>query len=375
MSRAPRCLMFAPLLLGATALAGQGSDAVYARLNVLSGFEVRGFSFDSGLSVSKASQWHLPFAFVAPLGRRLSVDLSASYVGSSLTTAGGNTETITGLTDTQLRLLYTLQRDRLAASLVVNLPTGQRSVTESQFAVSGAVGSNFLSFPVSGLGTAFGVTGGLALAARAGAWNVGMAGSVRYLGAYEPFSDATATYTPGIEGRVRAGVDRLFGARTRVLVGVSGSTFSTDEFAGGGGGLGAGNYKPGTRFIGDVALVHVAGSTTITLAAWDYYRLAGSLGDSTALDTKENVLNIELRAGFRAGPRVQVVPLVAFRQWNPGDELGGRLYSGGMTFYVGLSERLSAQAGGRYESGWAAANGGWAPFTGYGASVLLRFQR
>ena len=368
-------VLLVPAVLWAANLGAQSSEAVYARVNALTGIEVRGFSFDSGLSVQRASQWHLPIAFVAPVGRRLSIDVSAAYVGSSLTTNDGNTETITGLTDTQVRLLYTLQRDRLAASLVFNLPTGQRSVSESQFGVTSSVGSNFLSFPVSALGTAFGVTGGLALAARAGTWNVGLAGSVRYLGAYEPFSDAAATYTPGIEGRLRAGVDRVVGARTRILFGLTGSTFSADEFSGNGGGLGAGSYTPGPRLITDVGLVHVAGKTTFTLTAWDYYRLAGSTEDTTATGTKENVFNVELRAGMRAGPRLQITPLVAFRQYNPAGYRGGRLYSGGATIQLGVSDHLTAQVGGRFESGWAQDRGEFAKLTGYGASLLVRFQR
>jgi hypothetical protein len=242
--------------------------------------------------------------------------------------------------------------------------------------VTGAVGSNFLSFPVSALGTAFGLTGGLAYAARAGAWNLGLAGSVRYLGAYEPFSDAAATYTPGIEGRLRAGIDRLVGARTRILVGLTGSTFSADEFSGNGGGVGAGSYTPGPRLITDLGLVHVAGRTTFTLTAWDYYRVAGSTNDTTTTATRENVFNIELRAGVRAGARVQVTPLVAFRQYNPAGYLGGRLYSGGATIQLSVSDHLSAQVGGRFDSGWVQGTaGGFATLTGYGASVLLRFQR
>ena len=375
MTFARRALAFGFLISLAPALSAQESDAVYARINALSGFELRGFSFDSGLGVAKASQWHVPLAFTAPLGRRMSFDVSSAYVSSSLTTGGG-TETISGLSDTQLRLLYTLQRDRLAASLLFNLPTGQRSVPESQASVSDAVGSNFLSFPVAALGTAFGVTGGLALAARAGAWNVGLAGSLRYLGAYEPFSDAAATYTPGIEGRLRAGVDRLVGGRTRVLVGLSASTFSTDEFAGTGGGLGTSTYKPGTRLLSDLALVHVVGATTFSLAAWDYYRLAGSRNDVAADSTKENVLNVELRARVRASQRVSFAPLVAFRQYNPAGYRGGRQYSGGATLYLGLSERLSGQLSGRFDRGWVVdSRGGFANFTGYGATLLLRLQR
>jgi hypothetical protein len=370
------CAALCATALAAPALPAQGSDALYARVNGLSGFELRAFSFDSGLSVKRASQWHVPFVFVAPLGRRLSVDVSTSYVGSSLETSSGTEETISGLTDTQVRFLYTVRKDRLATSLSFNLPTGQRSVSTSQFAVSGAVGSNFLAFPVAALGTAFGVTGGVAMAARAGTWNVGLAGSVRVLGSYEPFSDAAATYSPGLETRVRAGVDRLLGSRTRLLVGLTGSTFSTDEYSGGAGLVDASSYKPGTRVIADLGVVHVAGRTVITLTAWDYYRLAGRQADTTATATKENVLNMELRGAFPVSRSFQLQPLLGFRQYSPADYRGGRLYSGGVTAYVGLSERLSAQIGLRLDRGWVnARERGFADLTGYGATVLVRYQR
>jgi len=301
-----RIFVFAPAALWAASLAAQESDAFYARINALSGFEMRAYAFDPGLSVTRASQWHVPIAFVTPLGQRLSVDVSTSYASSSLTQTGGETETITGFTDTQLRFLYTLQPDRLVASLLFNLPTGQKSVSESEFSVSGAVGSNFLSFPVSGLGTAVGVTGGLAYATRAGSWNVGLAGSARYLGPYEPFNDVVATYTPGLEGRLRAGVDRLVGARTRFLVGLTASTYSVDEFAGTGAGIPTTTYKGGPRLITDLALVHVAGTTTFSLAAWDYYRLAGSRDDTTAAGTSRSGPVVAIEAVERARDVVEV---------------------------------------------------------------------
>lgn len=363
------------ILAGAAPLAAQRSEALYARFNALSGMELRSFDFEDGLSVKRAAQWHIPFVFVAPLGRRLSVDVSTSYVGSTLETTGG-TEEISGFSDTQLRLLYTVQRDRLVTSLLFNLPTGQHSVSTSQFAVTGAVGSNFLSFPVSALGTAFGVTGGAAYATRMGAWNLGLAGSVRYLGSYEPFSDQPATYTPGMEGRIRAGFDRLLGSRSRLLIGVTGSTFSTDEYSSSAATVTDTTYKPGTRIIGDLGFVYVAGKTTIVLAAWDYLRTAGALGGATAQSSKENVLNLELRVAFPVSPRFQLQPSVGFRQYNPAGGLGGRLYTGGLGAFVGVSEHLSAQLSGRFDRGWVIGQaGGFANLTGLGASLLLRYQR
>lgn len=266
-------------------------------------------------------------------------------------------------------------RDRLVGTLSFNLPTGKHSVSTSEFQVSGAVGANYLSFPIANFGTAFGVTGGAAYAQRLGGWSLGLSGSLRYLGSYSPFNDQPVSYNPGLEGRVRGGVDRLLGQRSRLLMGLTVSTFSTDQFTGTGTIL-SGWYTPGTRFIGDLAFVRVVGRSTVTFAAWDFYRLAGTSNAGTNQETKENVLNGELRVSYPVTSRVQLEPMVAARQWSPADYRGGRLYSGGLLARVGVSDRLSATLAGRYDDGWVFARGrGFANLTGYGASMYLRYQR
>jgi hypothetical protein len=356
------------------ALHAQASDALYTRFNALSGWEYRGYSFDAGLSVKTVSQWNLPIIFVAPLGRKASIDLTSHLASGRVETFANTKETITGLTDTQLRLLYTLSPDRVVASLSLNLPTGKHSVSTSQFQVSGAVGSNYLSFPVSSFGTAFGLTGGLAYAVPLGGWNVGMSGSLRYLGSYEPFSDQAISYKPGVELRARAGADRLVGQSARLLVGLTASTFSTDEFTGTGT-ITSGTYKPGLRFIGDVAYLYVFGRSTLTFAAWDFFRQAGDTNSASNPESKENVFNAEVRVAHALGTRLQVEPLVGLRQWSPSDYRGGRLYSGGVTARYGVNDRVTASLGGRLDSGWILARGrGRANLTGTGVTVSLRYQ-
>ena len=236
------------------------------------------------------------------------------------------------------------------------------------------MGSSYLSFPVSNSGTAFGVTGGLAYAQRAAGWNLGLAGSVRYLGSYSPFSNEPVSYSPGIEARVRAGAERVLGQRSRLLVGGTVSTFSNDEYTGASA-LVSGSYAPGTRFIGELAFVRVLGRSTLTLAVWDFYRLAGSSSGVSSPDTKENVLNGELRFTYPIVPRLRVEPMVGFRQWNPSDYLGGRLASGGVRVQAGLTDRLSASAVGRYDTGWIFdRSSGRASLQGYGVSLFLRFE-
>jgi hypothetical protein len=153
------------------------------------------------------------------------------------------------------------------------------------------------------------------------------------------------------------------------------STFSTDTY-GGSTSLASGSYAPGTRFIGEFAFVRVIGRSTLTLAAWDFYRLAGDTSGFSNPDTKENVLNGELRLTYPIGSRFRVEPLVAYRQWNPSDYLGGRLTSGGVRMQAALTERLSAAVAGRYDAGWIYdRSSGRATVQGYGVSLWVRFER
>jgi hypothetical protein len=365
----------ATLSLASAPLLAQASDALYTRFNAITGWEVRGYSFDPGIDTKDVSQWNLPVVVVAPLGRTLSVDLTTRYAVGHVETYSGGSATLASFTDTQLRFLYTLRRDRLVATAAFNLPTGTHSLSTSQFQVAAAVGSSYLSFPVAGYGTAFGVTGGLAYAARAGTWNVGWSGSLRYLASYQPFASDTLVYRPGVEWRLRAGADRLIGSAARLLLGFTVSTFSTDVYSGSSALLG-GWYRPGTRYITDLAFVRVIGRSSISLALWNYFRRAGVTDTGTNLDTKENVFNGELRVTYPVMPRLQLEPLVAYRQWNPSDYCGGRLRSGGLVARAALSDRLSASLGARYDTGWILARGnGFASLEGYGGSVFLRYER
>jgi hypothetical protein len=377
MRRRVRCACLVALVAAAVPLrlGAQASDALYDRFNALSGWEYRRYAFDPGISLKSISQWNMPLVLVTPVGRSLSVDLTSYLVSGSVASYAGTKETLSGLTDTQLRLLYTVRRDRAVASLSFNLPTGRHSLSTSQFQVSGAVGSTYLAFPVSSFGSGFGVTGGLAYALRLGEWNLGVSGSVRYLGAYAPFSNDTLTYSPGLEGRVRAGADRLLGQRARLLLGVTVSTFSTDVYSGSNAVL-SGWYSPGARVIVDAALVRVVGRATVTALAWDFYRRAGLANGTSNPETRENVLNAELRVARPVGPRLQLEPMVAFRQWSPADYRGGRLYSAGVAARYGINDRLSANLSGRLDTGWVyARDRGFATLTGSGFTLWVRYQR
>ncbi len=364
------------LVVTASAAHAQASDALYTRLTALTGWEIRGYSFDSGISTTATSQWRIPVIAVVPVARRLSLDLTTNVVSSRLETDAG-TQTLSGLSDTQLRALYTLSRDRVVASLSLNLPTGKQDLTGDEFQVAGAIGSTYLSFPVPTMGTGFSATGGVAWARPLGTWNFGVSGAFRVQGAYSPLKDSASgvEYNPGTELRVRAGVDRVLGQRTRLLLGATYSTFSTDEFSGTGQ-VASGRYRPGPRLIGELGVVRVVGRSTVTFAMWDYLRTAGDTNSATDNRTSENVLNAELRWNLPVSPRVQLEPLVGYRRHSLKDFEGGRLLTGGVAARFGINDRLSGTVTGRFDTGWVAGRDvGRADLTGYGLTAFVRYSR
>ena len=118
------------------------------------------------------------------------------------------------------------------------------------------------------------------------------------------------------------------------------------------------------------------GRSTLTLVGWDLYRMAGSDSSGANPATQENVLNGELHWTYAASAKVQLEPMVGYRQWNPSGYTGGRFGSAGVTLRLGLSDRVSLSATGRYDSGWIYDSAtGRANLTGFGASLFLRYTQ
>lgn len=354
-------------LLGALTLAtpAAAQETLVPSASVVTGVQARNYSIKDG---TETRQFAVPLAFAVPLTDRLSVDVGAYYASTE-----SEGRTLSGLTDTQLRASYVFGRDALVATLMVNLPTGE-SQSFDQTATSGAAAANFLSFPVNAYRTGTSVTGGLAAATGLGSWNVGLAGSVRMSGEYEPFNDVDTRYSPGTEARFKLGVERLLGS-ARLTFGFTFSTFGNDNFEDLGGG-GSGAYQPGNRFIGEVAMAFLAGSGNITGYIWDYYRnKAGNSGSAN----QENILSLGASGSWPIGADIRFQPLVETRIWSPADG-SGRLFGAGAALQIPLSERFTLSPSGRFDLGSTqfpsppVSDGSDHDITGWGFSVLLRYQ-
>lgn len=357
----------APVILGALALtqAARAQDNLVTTRSLISGIQARGYSIDGG---PRTSQLAFPLALVLPLNQRLSVDVGTYYASTRSRPAGDSTITVSGLTDTQIRASYVFGRDAVVATLMLNLPTG-KTQTLAQSSTTGAAAANFLAFPVNVYRTGFSATGGLAAATELGTWNVGLAGSLRMSGEYQPFSDDGAKYSPGTEGRIKIGADRAMGS-SRLSLGFTFSTFGNDEFKNLGGG--SGQYQPGNRYIGEIALSFLAGSGSITGYLWDYYR--NKAGGSGAAANKENILSFGANGSWPLGTRMRLEPLVEARFWSP-ERGSGKMFGLGTALQIPVGGNFTLSPAGRFDVGTTDfTDGSSHHLTGWGFSALLRYD-
>lgn len=356
----------------------KGQTPIYPSASAGGGIDVRVYDFGRGASVDEASQLVVPLFAGVPLGRRLFVDLTANYASTRVEGAAGASAELKGLTDSQLRLSYTLGRDRAVFSLGFNLPTGETKVRDEQVAVLGTTAQTFLPFTVSNYGAGFGVTGGATVAYQLGRWNVGAAGSLRHIGSYEPLAapdSARVSYDPGIEGRVRVGVDRLIGERARFTAGFTLSTYSRDEFEG----AQSFGFSPGSRYIAEANFARQLGRSTLQVYGWAYFRGASRVSDAPpelADVAGEQVYHGGVVWAIPIGARVRLDPGVEVRYWYPDRAHRGRLFGVRLGARLPVFARLAVAPSVRWDEGWLVLpESGFARVTAWKATLLLRAGR
>lgn len=363
----PRAAAIA-MLFGVTQLHAQSAFDVGARIAP----QFHSYTIDAPSSV-KVSEFAVPLFVLVPLAPSFSLDIGTSYAQSRVEeTVSGKTTTssISGLTDTQVRGNYVIGNDFIVLTAGVNLPTGQSSVSQSKLAAASLIGSDFLSFPISNMGTGFGGTGGIAVARPVGDWNLGFGVSARRSAQYDPFDAAGGAaihYQPGNEYRARAGLDRAVGTG-RFSLGVTYSAFSDDELAGS-------VYNTGNRYLTQAGFNNTMGVGQLSINAWDLFRTTGTLADGSTLD-HENIANAALSYGFSVGSAT-IEPNVEGRTWmQPGSStstmgtfgIRSQLGVGGMSVIpsVGFSVgRVAAQD---------ASVNTTATLTGFHATLAIRLR-
>jgi hypothetical protein len=359
------------LLLCGSALPGQGSSIWESSVRTGPQF----FSYDLKTPVNeKVSQLAFPLFVVVPITPALSLDVGTAFAMVNLerqtVDGSGNpvTETskLSGLTDTQIRGNYTFGQDFVVLTAGVNLPTGSATVAAEELEAAARIGSDFLTFPISGFGSGLGITGGFAVARPLGAWNLGFGASMRRTTEYEPFRNASGTATkfePGAEYRARVGVDHPFGTG-RVSFGFSFSKFGDDK-------ADTSVYNTGDRYVAQVAVSNSFSGTEYAFVVWNLYRTGGTLLDqSPAL--RDNITNALFALGFRAPGGIAIEPSIETRLWTQQGSEASVLGTLGLRFYVNRGFWAIVPGAG-YTFGSMATAAQSATFTGFRGTLALRF--
>lgn len=363
MSRAARVLAAGVLCAGiARAAAAQAPGR-----RLLTGVEYRSVSFtNSADSTKRVSEFVVPAGIVYAPSERFSIDLGTRFASATRESGNGGSTTVSGLTDTQARLVYALRPDQLVLSLAANLPTGKATIEGNELAVIGAIADKLIPYPVSNFGSGFSLTTGLAFALPVGGWAIGASGSFRFNGTYTLFADTSAAqsqYKPGAETRIRVGADRVVG-QGRVSLGVTYSNFSIDEYNG------SQAFQPGQRYISQASWAFPFMGSSLSLYAWDLYRSAGTDFAGATATRRETQNTMAFGAAAGLGARGRLRPSLEFRSQSEGAS-SGSLLSAGMRYTLQLGDRLTLLPAFRYDTGSITA-GSKATFSGLSASVSIR---
>ncbi|MES2178466.1 MAG: hypothetical protein V4550_11460 [Gemmatimonadota bacterium] len=253
------------------------------------------------------SQLAVPIFVTIPFGSRFTLDVGTSYARAHVT-SGAVLSEISGLTDTQVRGNLTLGSDYVVVTGGVNLPSGQSTVNADQITAAGRIGSDFLAFPISNMGTGLAMTGGIAIARPMGDWNFGFGGAVRHSAEYSPFDvpgQTTLRFQPGDEYRARVGADHPLGGG-RLSLGLTYSKFGEDN-------AGGSIYNTGNRLIAQTSITNSISGTDVTVAAYNVFRASGLYANGDPAGT-ENIANAYLGLGLHMfGTTVE--PSIEGRHW------------------------------------------------------------
>jgi hypothetical protein len=271
------------------------------------------YSFDPGPGVrfSRISEITVPLGVTVPLGRFGDLHLSSGYVNVQLESDSVADQTISGLLDTELRLSWNAIPGRLLVFVNAGLPTGTETVTLEELSVVTVVATDVIGFAASTVGSGGGVGAGFAGAVPLGrSWALGLGGGVRGPFSYQPIVGDTNTLRPGIDVRLRAGVEGSLARRTYLRTAVVLAHRRKDEVGG------TTRNGIGNRFIGYLSLEQGLGNASLNLYVFDVFRTDPQIEQTavgTAVVPRGNLIGTGAQLVWRLNRTMTLTPRVEFR--------------------------------------------------------------
>lgn len=223
-------------------------------------FETYKFNAPTLVDLEKVSLFTVPVMARATLSPNIEVGVNGAFASATRTRRGGQSTTISGLTDTDVHLTYRLSGDRLRLTATGYVPTGKTQLTGDQMELTGLVASDLLPFAISNWGSGGGIGLSAALAAPVtDETTVGLSAGYVVGRAYEPLSTGKFAYRPGNQLQVRGSLDRMVGITAKASLQVTYAHYTQDQS------VGTNFYQTGDRLqaLGSVAFAAGPQSTGV----------------------------------------------------------------------------------------------------------------
>lgn len=318
-------------------------------------------------AAKSVTQLSIPIAVIVPITDRLTLDVSSAWADSRVSSNGTETSKINGLTDTQVRGNFSMFDGTAIFTLGVNVPTGMYKVPDAQQEAAGQIGNDFLLYPVSSMGSGGAVTGGVAVARTAGAWNLGLGGSFRYSQPFDAYEiqNAVLRFEPGSETRLRLGADRAVGYG-RLSLAATYSAFTDDK-------ADSTTFATGARTLGQASFYWPTDNgNDWTISVWDLYRAQGQQIGTAA--PSENISNLNVAYGMYFGD-VYVQPSLEGRAWTRDGEKAGTTGAGGVRLrFDAMGMSINPSVTYSIGSVYPAGGGSSIDVSGLRFSLLVRWQ-
>jgi hypothetical protein len=299
-------------LLGGLCLCLFGVSSAAGQAFVNAGVVWESYTLDGDLPVTEITELSVPLSFAAELGRWANLTVAAAVIQASVLEqeAGSEIErSISGLSDTEVRLSINLLRDRLTLLTIGTIPTGQTAFEDEDGVVASVLFTEALGFRTRRIGSGGGIGGGLAGALPLGRMALGYGGTYTQFGSFEQVA-GIGELSPGGELRLRAGIEGPAGPRTYLrLAGIysrTGATTLPGDLS---------ELEAGTRFAGYASLEQGIGNASLSLFALDLYRANEQIDpDLAALLPKSNLIVAGVQLGLPLGGRARLAPRAEFRK-------------------------------------------------------------
>jgi hypothetical protein len=238
-------------------------------LRAAAGARIEGYSFRSPdkVDLDRVVLFTVPVSAAVSLTRRVEFGVSGAFAQAELTRADGREYSLSGLTDTELRVTTALADDRVRLGVVALVPTGQEKLTAEEMDVAGVIAADLLPFAISHWGAGGGLGANIAVAIPV-AYDMALGVSAGYVVAreFEPVAAESFAYRPGNQLQLRAAVDRSFGAAGKGSLQLIYQQFAHDRTGG------SNLYQAGDRLQAVASYAFAAGALGSGVAYLGYLR-------------------------------------------------------------------------------------------------------